>query len=101
MACPFAMHRDERYWENPEGFDPERFSPGREKERPRYAYYPFSGGDRMCIGNRFAMMEGLVIISMITQKFRLHLVPGRVVEAEPMISLRPRYGMIMTLHEVC
>ncbi len=53
----------------------------------------------MCIDNRFAVMEGLVIISMLTQRFRLHLMPGHIVEAEPMISLRPRYGMVMTLRE--
>jgi len=98
MISPYAMHRDRRFWENPEGFDPDRFSPERERDRPRYAYLPFGGGQRNCIGNRFALLEALVVLSMVLQRFRLDLVPGQRIDPEPMISLRPRYGMLVTLY---
>ena len=100
MVCPYSMHRDERFWVNPEGFDPERFRPGQEEIQPRYAYFPFGGGPRMCIGSRFALMEARIILPMIAQRFHLHLLPGHVVEPLPMISLRPKYGMMMRLQPV-
>ena len=96
MVCPYVVHRDERFWRNPEAFDPERFKPEAAKARPRFAYFPFSGGPRACIGSRFAMTEAKIILAMVSRRFSLHLVPGQAIEVEPMISLRPRHGLFMT-----
>jgi cytochrome P450 len=95
----YVTHHDPRFWENPEGFDPERFTPGRSATRPRYAYFPFSGGPRQCIGNEFAVMEAMLAVATIVQHYRLHLVPGHPVEPYPIFTLRPRYGVLMTVHE--
>jgi cytochrome P450 len=97
-VSPFVTHRHPTYWENPEGFDPERFAPERSRERPPYAYFPFGGGPRMCIGNNFALMEGQLILATIAQRFRLDLVPGHPVVPEPLVTLRAKYGLRMTLH---
>lgn len=97
MISPYVMHRDARWWDNPEGFDPERFTPERSAERPKTAYIPFAAGPRMCIGNQFSMMEAQLIVAMVVQKYRLHLVPGQKVEAKPMATLRPSPGMLMRL----
>ncbi|MEA2575171.1 MAG: hypothetical protein QOH93_2469 [Chloroflexia bacterium] len=97
-VSPYAMHRHPRYWENPEGFDPERFTPERSAQRPPYAYFPFGGGPRLCIGNNFAIMEGQLLLATIAQRYRLDLVPGHPVVVEPLITLRARYGMRMVLH---
>ena len=78
-------------------FDPERFTPENEKALPRYAYFPFGGGPRICIGNSFAMMEAKLILATIVQHHRLSLVPGHSVAAEPLITLRPKYGMKMVV----
>ena len=73
---PFLLHRHRAYWENPEGFDPERFTPERSEGRPRFAYLPFGGGPRQCIGMGFAMIEAQMLLARITQRFRLELLPG-------------------------
>jgi cytochrome P450 len=96
-VSPYAMHHHARYWENPEGFDPERFTPERSAERPPYAYFPFGGGPRLCIGNNFAIMEGQLILATIAQRYRLDLMPGHPVVVEPLITLRARYGVRMML----
>jgi cytochrome P450 len=95
---PYAVHRHPRHWDNPEGFDPERFRPERVEGRPRYAYLPFGGGPRVCIGNGFAMMEAQVLLAAIVQHARLELVPDHPVELSPLITLRPKHGLRMTLH---
>jgi cytochrome P450 len=95
---PYVTHRDPTLWENPEGFDPERFSPERSAGRPHYAYFPFGGGPRQCIGKGFALMEATLVLALLTQRYELHLVPGRRVETEALATLRPRYGMWMTAH---
>jgi len=97
--CPYVTQRDPAFWDNPEGFDPDRFLPERSVGRPRYAYVPFSGGPRQCIGNEFALMEAQLVLATIAQHYRLHLVPGYPVEPHPIFTLRPRYGVTMTLHE--
>lgn len=98
MLCPYVVHRNPKYWENPEGFDPERFTADREAARPRYAYFPFGGGPRVCIGKQFALMEAQLLLAVVSQHYRLHVVPGQRIEPEPMISLRPRDRMLMTVH---
>jgi cytochrome P450 len=92
-----ALHHHPGVWENPEGFDPERFSPANVKQRHRFAYLPFGGGGRSCIGNNFAMMEAKIIVAMIAQAYRMHLVPGHPVVPDVNVTQRPRDGILMTL----
>ena len=100
ILSPFVTHRHPEFWPNPEGFDPDRFLPAAEKSRPRYAYFPFGGGPRQCIGNNFALMEAQLIVGAVIQRFSPCLVPGHPVVPEPLITLRPKYGMPMTLRPV-
>ena len=78
---PYVTHRHPSFWDDPERFDPERFTPERIRSRPRFAYLPFSGGPRLCIGNEFALMEAQLVLAMTVQRYRLRLVPGTRVEA--------------------
>jgi cytochrome P450 len=90
-AFPFVTHRDPRFFENPEEFDPERFGPGRLDKIPQYAYFPFGGGPRVCIGNTFATMEMILIVATILQKVRVRLAANLAqVEPEPLIAIRPK-----------
>ena len=95
---PYVTHRHPEYWNQPEKFDPERFTPERSADRPRYAYFPFGGGPRLCIGNNFALLEGQLIIATIAQRFQLQLVPNYPVEPAPLLSLGLRNGLPMKLH---
>ncbi len=97
---PYATHRHPEFWDNPEGFDPERFTPERVAARPRFAYFPFGGGPRQCIGNGFALQEAALVLATVAQRYRLDLVPGHAVVAQPLITLRPRGGLPMTVHAV-
>ncbi|MBW4499156.1 MAG: cytochrome P450 [Scytonema hyalinum WJT4-NPBG1] len=97
ILSSYVTHRHPDFWDNPEGFDPERFSPLGSAGRPQYAYFPFGGGPRTCIGNNFALMEAQLVIADVAQRYRLELVPGHLVEPQPMITLRPRNGIFMTL----
>ncbi len=97
LVSPYLMHRNNKYWRDPESFIPERFSEEEEKERNPYAFIPYSAGPRRCIGMNFANLEMLVIISKITQKYRLRLKPGFVVEHEALVTLRPKNGMQMII----
>ncbi len=93
--CSYTLHRHPDFWENPEAFNPERFSS--ERSENQEAYFPFGGGPRSCIGGHFAMMEAQLILAMIVQRYDLELVPGHPVEPEPLVTLRPRYGLKMLL----
>ncbi|HLI81944.1 MAG TPA: cytochrome P450 [Candidatus Binataceae bacterium] len=97
MLTQYYAHRHPAFWENPERFDPERFSPERAGGRPRYAYFPFGGGPRMCIGNIFALTEAQLILASVAQRYRLRLAPGHPIEALPLVTLRPRYGVKVML----
>src|SRR5262249_11820348 len=97
LYSPYVTHRLPMLWENPERFIPERFMPERIVGLPRYAYIPFGAGPRQCIGNHFALMEAQLILVMIAQRYRLLLAPGARVEPQPALTLRPRYGLPMTL----
>jgi cytochrome P450 len=92
---PWALHRNPAYWDNPEGFDPERFSEAEIARRPRNAYLPFAVGPRQCIGNAFAMMEAQIIVAMMAQSRRLELVPGHPIVLDPKVTLRPKHGISM------
>lgn len=94
MLNMFAVHRRPALWENPEGFDPSRFDPETGDPRRRFAYFPFSDGPRTCLGERFAVLESMIAISAVVQRFDLQLVPGQDVKPEPMITLRPS-GLMM------
>jgi cytochrome P450 len=96
---PYTTHRHPDFWEHPDVFDPERFSPERSAERPHFAYFPFGGGPRLCIGSNFAMLEAQLILATIAQRYRLHLLPGHQVEPQVLLSMRPRHGLPMTLLE--
>ena len=93
FLSPYVVHRNPRLWEDPEGFDPRRFTGDRAV--PRGAYFPFGAGPRQCIGNGFATMEAQLVLATIAQRVRLELVPGHPVDPEPSITLRPRHGMKM------
>jgi cytochrome P450 len=94
---PYLLHRHPAYWENPEGFDPDRFLPEQVEKRPKFAYLPFGGGPRQCIGMGFAMMEAQMLLARIVQRFRLELIPGERVEPDPVVTLRPLGGLRMRL----
>jgi cytochrome P450 len=99
LVSPYVLQRHPAFWEHPEQFDPERFAPARAAGRPRFAYFPFGGGPRRCIGQNLAMLEMLVILAMMGQAYELRLVPGHPVEPEALMTLRPRHGILMTLHQ--
>lgn len=95
FVSAYAMHRNPRYFDDPLRFDPERFTPEAEKAIPRYTYFPFGGGPRICIGNSFAMMEAHLIVATMAQRYRLSLMPAQRVDIEPMVTMAPRYGLRM------
>lgn len=95
---PYAMHRHPAYWDNPELFDPEHFQPEKAAERPAFAYLPFSGGPRLCLGKHFASVEAHLILATILQRFRLRLLPEHLVRPEALVTLRPHLGLPMTIH---
>lgn len=94
----FVMQRNSKYFPEPLRFDPERFTPEQESRRPRFAYFPFGGGARQCIGESFAWMESVLVLATIAQEWKLRLVQEHPVEPQPLITLRPKYGMRMTIH---
>jgi cytochrome P450 len=93
----WVMHRHPRYFAEPLTFRPERWLDGLAKQIPAYAYFPFGGGPRVCIGKGFAQMEAALLLATIGQQFAFRLVPGHPVEPQPSITLRPRHGLRMTL----
>ena len=93
----WVMHRDPRWFEAPEEFRPERWADGLAKRLPRFAYFPFGGGPRQCIGNTFALMEATLVLATIAQRYRFRLVADHPVVPLPSITLRPRHGIRATL----
>jgi cytochrome P450 len=100
LMSPYVMHRHPRYWPDPERFDPERFTPEQKQARPKFAYFPFGGGPRVCIGERFAWMEGVLLLATFAQRWRLELVPGQTIETHPQITLRTRHGASFLIKEI-
>jgi cytochrome P450 len=95
----YVTHRDARFFDEPEQFKPERWTEEFVKQLPRYAYFPFGGGPRLCIGNSFAMMETVLILTTIAQRFRLRLLPEQIIKPLPGITLRPENGIKMILEK--
>lgn len=100
VLSPYVTHRDPRFWPNPERFDPDRFLPEAKATRPRFAYFPFGGGSRVCIGERFAWMEAVLLLATIGQQWRFHVAPEWTVLLHPQLTLRPRGGMRMIARRV-
>ncbi len=99
LMVPWVIHRHESFWTNPEAFDPDRFLPERAASFHRCAYVPFGGGPRLCIGMHFALLEALIIVSMVSRRYRLDRVPGPPVAPEASFTLRPRGGVWMNAYE--
>ncbi|HET9142742.1 cytochrome P450 [Actinophytocola sp.] len=98
ITSPYLVHRNPAHWPNPEGFDPARFLPDAAAGRHRYAFLPFGGGRRQCVGGGFAMLEATLLLAAITQRFRLDLVPGARPVPQPTVTLRPGGGIPMALY---
>jgi cytochrome P450 len=92
----YGAHRASRYWQNPEDFDPGRFTKEEMKGRTPFTFLPFGGGPRVCIGQHYAMLQILMILSELIRKYDFDLVPGQTIEPRPMVILRPKHGISMT-----
>ena len=93
----YLLHRHPHFWKDPEAFEPERFAPEHEAERPRFAYMPFAAGPRHCIGETFALYEMLVHLYKVARRYRLSYVPDKPLELEAQINLRTRHPLHMRL----
>ena len=93
----WVVHRDPRWWDEPEAFHPERWADDRARQRPRFAYFPFGGGPRQCIGSGFATMEATLLLATIARRFRLTMEPGQRVTPTPYVTVRPEPGLRMRL----
>jgi cytochrome P450 len=98
LMSQFCLHRDPRFYDGPERFNPDRWTPRMQENLPRFAYFPFGGGPRFCIGEAFAWTEGILVLATIAQRWRFEMVPGHPVALRPLITLRPRYGLRVTVH---
>ena len=98
VISQWIMHRDPRYYDDPESFRPERWLDGLQDRLPPGAYFPFSLGPRRCIGEGFALLEAAIVIGLLAQKFQFRMVPGVEIVPEPLVTLRPRQPIQMTLH---
>jgi cytochrome P450 len=98
LMSQWVMHRDPRFYDDPDTFRPERWLEGLEDRLPSGAYLPFGDGPRRCIGQGFALLEAALVIGTLAQRFQFRLVPRHPVDPEPLITLRPRNGISMTLH---
>jgi cytochrome P450 len=93
LFSAYLLHRHPDFWQNPEVFDPHRFDAEAEKAQHPFAYIPFGGGPRMCLGNNFAMMEAVFILAMTSQRFRLNLTEDANLKPQISLTNRPKYGV--------
>src|SRR5262249_51377977 len=99
VLSPYVTHRDARFFPDPLRFDHGRFTPEARAARPKFAYFPFGGGARGCIGEPFAWMEGVLLLAPLAERFSFRVEPGQRVAPPALIPLRPRYGMRMVLRQ--
>jgi cytochrome P450 len=97
LMSQYLMHHDPRWYPDPYRFDPDRWTPEAQAGRPKFAFFPFGGGPRLCIGESFAWMEGELALATIAQRWRMRLVPGQALRLQPRITLRPGGGVTMEL----
>jgi cytochrome P450 len=97
LMSQYVMHRNPHYFSNPELFYPDRWTKEAKSQLPRFSYFPFGGGIRGCVGEPFAWMEGILLIATICYQWKMHHEPNHKVELKPLITLRPKYGMLMKL----
>lgn len=98
LIAPYLLHRDPANWPDPERFDPDRFAPGGPKEGLHaYAYLPFGGGPRLCIGNQFALMEMQILLAMLVRQFIIQPIANQQISPQPLITLRPRQPLHVML----
>ncbi len=93
----YGLHHSKKYWNEPEKFKPERFEKENMKEKPSFAYMPFGGGPRLCIGNNFAMMEMQMVILELLKRYNFELAKNQIIEAMPYVTLQPKYGIKMKI----
>ena len=91
----YIVHRSPKYFPDPLRFDPERFTPKAKASRPKFAYFPFGGGGRQCIGESFAWMEAVLVLATLAQRWRLRVVDGQQIDVQPKITLRPKFGILV------
>ncbi len=99
IMSQYVMHRDPRYFDQPDEFDPDRWNDGLLKRLPKYVYFPFGAGPRVCIGNSFAMLEAILVVATVVPRFHLTLAAGPPVVPWPSVTLRPREGIRAVVHE--
>lgn len=97
LMSQYVMHHDARFFPEPDRFDPGRWTPAARESRPQFSYFPFGGGPRRCIGEGFAWMEGVLLLATLAQQWQMRLVPNHPVALKPVITLRPKHGMRMTV----
>jgi len=99
MLPQWGVHRSERYWDDPESFDPERFSHDRRSDRPRFAFFPFGGGPRHCIGKHLSLLEAKLIVATVVSEYELDFQGDTPLELMPSLTMHPRQTMEMELVE--
>ena len=97
LMSQYVMHRNPLYFTDPGHFYPDRWTPEFKRQLPRFSYFPFGGGIRGCVGEPFAWLETILLISTLCKQWKMDLVPGHKVELKPLITLRPKHGMPMLL----
>lgn len=97
LICPYTLHRHPGFWDAPDRFDPDRFDPRRTAGRPRFAYIPFGAGPRVCVGSNLGLLEATIVTACVVRELRLATVPGHHIRPEPMLTLRVRGGLPMTV----
>jgi cytochrome P450 len=100
FVSPWSLHRNARWFPDPDRFDPERFSEEANRTRLPFSYVPFGAGGRRCLGESFAELEGLLILATIASRIRLHLVEDQAIQPEPVMTLRPNVPIQMIVQRV-
>jgi cytochrome P450 len=99
FMSPYVMHRDARFFATPGQFDPDRWTAAFEAALPKFAYFPFGGGARQCIGEQFAWMEGVLVLATMASRWQFELDPSQRIVPQPLVTLRSRYGMTMRVRQ--